>query len=64
MIVGSERKVPVEKRVRPIALQPSTARGWLRDKLAPPKTLTREERRAQAKKDGEFHGRIKDLWED
>ena len=64
MIVGSERKVPAEKKVRQVALQPSTAKGWLKDKLAPPKVMTKEERRARAKKDGEFHNSIKSLWED
>ena len=64
MIVGSERKVPAEKKVREVGLQPSTAKGWLRDKLAPPKALTKEERRALMKEQAEFHGRIKDLWED
>ena len=64
MIIGSERKPLVEKKVRPVALQPSSALSWLKDQLTPPKILTREERRAKAKRDGEFHNSIKSLWED
>jgi len=64
VIIGSKIKQAVEKKVREVGLQPTTVKGWLKDKLAPPKVLTKEERRARAKKDGEFHGRIKDLWED
>ena len=64
MIIGSKIKQAVEKKVHEVGLQPSTAKGWLRDKLAPPKVMTKEERRARAKKEDEFHGRIKDLWED
>ena len=64
MIIGSKVKQAVEKRVRQVALQPTTAAAWLKDKLASPKILTKEERRAKAKLDAEFHPAIKDLWED
>jgi len=64
VIIGSKIKQAVEKKVREVGLQPTTVKGWLRDKLAPPKALTKEERRALMKKEAEFHGRISDLWED
>jgi len=64
VIIGSKIKQAVEKKVREVGLQPTTVKGWLKDKLAPPKVMTKEERRARAKKDGEFHNSIKSLWED